>query len=58
MNISFVDLIVLSVLAVIAAAYAAVRVGAMFDAEFDSTPAKDVRDQTGARSRRASRWGK
>lgn len=58
MFMSVGDLIALSVLAVVAASYAAIRVGAMFDAEFDSTPAKDVRDQTGARSRRASRWGK
>jgi hypothetical protein len=58
MNFSVADLLYLSLLAVIAAAYTAVRVGAAFDAEFDSTPAKDVRDQTGARSRRASRWGK
>lgn len=52
------DLIVLSLLAVAAAAYAAIRVGATYDAEFYSTPAKDARDHTGARSRRASRWGK
>lgn len=58
MFMSIDDLIALSVIAVIVAAYAAVRVGAAYDAEFDSTPAKDVRDQTGARSRRASRWGK
>ncbi|MFP3187069.1 MAG: hypothetical protein RXR52_42100 [Paraburkholderia sp.] len=53
------DLILLALFTLGAAAYAAVRVGAMFDAEFDSSsPANDVRDQTGARSRRASRWGK
>jgi hypothetical protein len=57
MNFSITDLFVLSLLAIVAAGYAAVRVGAMFDVELDSSPAKDARDRTGARSRRASRWG-
>ncbi|MFP3564732.1 hypothetical protein [Paraburkholderia sp. SIMBA_030] len=46
----------LMVLVLIAAAWTSVRVGAIFDAEFElSTPAKDDRVHSGARSRRASR---
>jgi hypothetical protein len=58
MNFSVSDLLVLSVLAVIAALYAAIRVGAAYDASHYFTPAKDARVHTEARSRRAFRWGK
>ena len=58
MNFSISDLIVLSVLAVVAALYTAVRVGAAYDASHYFTPAKDARVHTEARSRRAFRWGK
>jgi len=58
MTMSVGDLLALSLIAVVAALYAAIRVGAAYDASHYFTPAKDARVHTEARSRRAFRWGK